>query len=272
MSTTTGMIQCPRCGESIPAGLSRCDACGAYLVPTPGTPSPQQARPKTPGRPQGNAPRPAGPARSGAMPSSAWAMLLIGLLCGGAVGYALRGSVGPRSDEGMPTGPADIMSGQTGAGMGGGMGGGMGANPGAMPADVANMISGFRQTLAKDPDNVPANIGLGNLFYDSNKWQEAIQHYQKALDKDPKNADVRVDMAICYHNLGQDDRAKQEMERVTREHPEHRNAWLNLGVVSSNTGDRATAIRAWEQYLKLEPSGTHSSAIRAQIEELKRGS
>ena len=196
-------------------------------------------------------------------------MLLIGLICGGAVGYALRGSVGPRSDDGMPTGPADIMSGQTGAGAGAGMMGGV--PQGAMPPEVANMVSGYRQTLAKDPENVEANIGLGNLFFDSAKWQQAIEHYQKALDKQPKNADVRVDMAICYHNLGQDDRAKQEMERVTREQPNHKNAWLNLGVVSSNMGDRATAIKAWEQYLKLDPGGPHSSSIREQIEALKRG-
>jgi cytochrome c-type biogenesis protein CcmH/NrfG len=62
------------------------------------------------------------------------------------------------------------------------------------------------------------------------------------------------------------------MERVTRENPTHRNAWLNLGVVSADLGDRATAIRAWEQYLKLEPNGPHSASLRAQIEDMKRGS
>ena len=200
-------------------------------------------------------------------------MLLMGLLLGGAVGYALRGAVGPRSDGGMPTGPADILGGQTGAGMGGGMeGGGGGPARGAMPPDVANAISSYRATLAKDPGNLEANIGLGNLFFDVSRWQQAIEHYEAALRTDPKNPDVRVDLGICYHNLGQDDRARQEMERVTRDRPEHRNAWLNLGVVSANMGDRATAIRAWEQYLKLEPNGPHTSAIRAQIEDLKRGS
>src|SRR4029453_16905149 len=54
--------------------------------------------------------------------------------------------------------------------------------------------------------------------------------------------------------------------------PTHRNAWLNLGVVSADLGDRATAIRAWEQYLKLEPDGPHSASLRAQIEDMKRGS
>ena len=268
-----GTIQCPRCGESLPAGTSRCDACGAFLVAMPGV---EGAAPRAkPGGPASGQSRSA-PAKQSGIPSAAWSMLLIGLICGGAVGYALRGSVGPRSNEGMPSGPADILAGQTGAGDGGsmgGMGGGAPAGrPTEMPAEVREMIAGYKATLAKDPDNVEANIGLGNLLFDSSQWERAIEHYQRALAKSPRNADVRVDMAICYHNLGQDDLAKKELERVTREQATHMNAWLNLGVVSANSGDRATAIRAWEQYLKLDPNGQHAGAIRQQIEALKQGS
>ncbi|HEU5312096.1 MAG TPA: tetratricopeptide repeat protein, partial [Candidatus Eisenbacteria bacterium] len=114
--------------------------------------------------------------------------------------------------------------------------------------------------------------GMGNLLFDSHQWERAIEHYQKALDQNPKNGDVRVDMAIAYHQIGQNDRAAQEIQRVTKETPDHRNAWLNLGVVNAAMGDNAGAIRAWEQYLKLEPSSPHAAAIRAQIEDLKRGS
>ena len=165
----------------------------------------------------------------------------------------------------MPKGPADVMAGaQAGAPQG--------MPQGQMPTEVVRMISEYRQKLATNPDDVEANIGLGNLFFDSSQWQGAIEHYQKALDKAPANPDVRVDMAVAYHNLGQNDKAKEEMERVTRENPTHRNAWLNLGVVSAETGDRATAIRSFETYLKLEPNGPHAASIRAQIEDLKRGS
>jgi Flp pilus assembly protein TadD len=116
---------------------------------------------------------------------------------------------------------------------------------------------------------VAANIGLGNLLFDSGQWEKAVDHYSTALEKDPKNADVRVDRAIAYHSLGQDAKAKEELLAVTKSHPEHRNAWLNLGVVSANMEDKATAIHAWEQYLKLEPNGTHSAAIRDELQRLK---
>jgi cytochrome c-type biogenesis protein CcmH/NrfG len=261
---TEATVTCPRCGERLPESFNRCDACGAYISSSSAAPAaaPPRAGRETPHRPAGKA-RPA-PAAQGVSGTS-WIFLVAGLLCGGAIGYTLHSAVGPREEGGMPQGPADVMAGaQAGAPQG--------MPQGQMPAEVARMISEYRQKLATNPDDVEANIGLGNLFFDSSQWQGAIEHYQKALDKAPANPDVRVDMAVAYHNLAQNDKAKEEMERVTRENPNHRNAWLNLGVVSAETGDRATAIRSFEQYLKLEPNGPHAASIRAQIEDLKRGS
>lgn len=279
---TRGDFNCPRCGERLPAGFTRCDACGAQVVP-PEAGGAGAHETRAPGTTHGahhESGARAGSARGTArvstsrMTGSGWMLLAVGLLCGGALGYSLRGAVGPREEGGMPSGPADVMSGMSGgAGDGGSMQGGQvpGA-PGAMPEGVRLMVADYRERLAKNPDDLEALIGMGNLMFDSHQWERSIEHYQKALDKTPGNSDVRVDMAIAYHQLGQNERAVQEMERVTRESPEHRNAWLNLGVVSSAMGDNARAIRSWEQYLKLEPNGPHAAAIRAQIEDLKRGS
>lgn len=263
-------ISCPRCGERLPEGLTRCDACGAYLVPHPASgPAPAVAGTR---RDAIGLKRDAvGPRHASARPaSSPWVYLVVGLIVGGAVGYALRSGVAPRQEGGAPAGPADIMAGAGAAG--GGMGaapGGMGAG-GQMPPDIASAVQKYRSALMMNPNDLQANIGLGNLEFDSNQWDSAVLHYSKALELDPKNADVRVDRAIAYHSLGQDPKAKEELLSVTKEHPDHRNAWLNLGVVSAGIGDKPGAIKAWEQYLKLEPSGTHSAAIRDELNQLKQ--
>jgi cytochrome c-type biogenesis protein CcmH/NrfG len=274
-----GSFPCPRCGELLPPGIPRCDACGAYLVaaPAPGT----SARAEAAGprhRPR-SGPRAAGAASDGgsAIPSTAWVFLLVGLLAGGAIGYALHGSIGPREEGGMPTGPADVMSGMA-AGEAGqsegapssGMPAGTPPAGAQMPPQVVAMVQEYRNALDKNPDDVDANIGFGNLLFDSSQWQKAVDHYGRALAKAPGNADVRVDMAIALHNLGQDKRAREEIERVTREHPDHKNAWLNLGVVNATLGDRTGAIRAWERYLALDPNGPHTEEIQAQIEGLRK--
>lgn len=270
--TTDSSITCPRCGERLPEGFTRCDACGAFLTP-PSTPASAPApRPAREARPAVKA-RPVPPPASQSVSGTAWIFLVAGLLCGGAIGYTLHGAVAPREEGGAPRGPADVMAGaQAGQGMPEGQAPQGQMPQGAMPPEVLKMISDYRQRLATNPDDVEANIGMGNLFFDSNQWEKAVDSYQRALSKTPDNDDVRVDMAVALHNLGQNAKAKEEMERVTRNNPSHRNAWLNLGVVSVEMGDRASAINAWEQYLKLEPNGPHSASIRAQIEDLKRGS
>jgi hypothetical protein len=263
---------CPRCGERLPAGFTRCDACGAHVVP-PATAvrEPHGPAGRAHAKAEGAGRHAPARASSSAMTGSGWMLLVVGLLCGGALGYTLRGAVGPREDGGMPQGPADVMSGMSGGGMGEGASAGPGA-PGAMPPEVVKMMGEYRERLSKNPEDVEANIGMGNMFFDSHQWERAVEHYQRALDKTPGNPDVRVDMAIAYHQLGQNERAVEEMARVTRENPQHRNAWLNLGVVSAAMGDNARAVRSWEQYLTLEPNSPHAAALRAQIEDLKRGS
>src|SRR5688572_6645715 len=147
-----------RCCQRLPAGFTRCDACGAHVVP------PATAVRETRG-PAGRAHAKAegagrhAPARasSSAMTGSGWMLLVVGLLCGGALGYTLRGAVGPREDGGMPQGPADVMSGMSGGGMGEGASAGPGA-PGAMPPEVVKMMGEYRERLSKNPEDVEANI------------------------------------------------------------------------------------------------------------------
>jgi len=290
MTTAHDTFSCPRCGERLPAGFTRCDSCGAYLVPAlGGAGEPSHAAPAIArggggqgghgGRGRQGGARLGGSsaarhAPTGGIPTTAWVFLLLGLACGGAIGYALHGAVGPRSDGGMPTGPSDLMAGMAPGGGAAGGGPAGGAAPmagGAMPAEVMAQVQQYKAALARDPDDLQANIGFGNLLFDSSQWQKAVDHYALALAKDPGNADVRVDMGIALHELGQNQRAVDEMSRVTRERPDHKNAWLNLGVVSSQMGDRATAIRAWDRYLALDPNGPHAAAIREQVQQLKRG-
>lgn len=265
MTATSGTIICPRCGERLPEGYTRCDACGAHLEAASG-PAPAASMPAKP-RDAGGSRR--APARGGATP---WIYLAVGLAVGFALGYVLRAGVAPPGDgAASSTSAAGGAAGDASAG--GGMGGGGGGGPTAgkqMPPEILEQLQKYRSALTMDPNDLQANIGMGNLEFDSDHYDRAIEYYTKALDKDPKNADVRVDRAISYHGTGQDAKAKEEILRVTRENPGHRNAWLNLGVVSAGMGDKATAIRAWEQYLKLEPNGTHSAAIRDELNQLKQ--
>jgi len=111
-----------------------------------------------------------------------------------------------------------------------------------------------KSILEKDPRDLQALITLGNAYFDTDRYQEAIDAYSKALAIDPKNPDVRTDMGIMYRRLGQFDKAIESFRQVARDNPMHVNSRFNLGVVlKHDKKDFLGAIQAWEEFLKLEP-------------------
>ena len=146
------------------------------------------------------------------------------------------------------------------------------ASPAAqvMNADTQKQLSALRSLLKEDPKNQKALIELGNLYFDANQIDPAIQTYSKALELDPNNGDVRTDMGIMFRRKGDFDRAIAEFQKAAGNDPRHINSRYNLGVVLlHDKGDIKGAIKAWEDFLKVEPAGPRAENIRKQMEKLR---
>ena len=144
------------------------------------------------------------------------------------------------------------------------------APPGPSPLELASKIQTLKDIVKKDPKNLPAWVELGNLYFDSNQPKEAIEAYKQYLAVKPDNADVRTDMGIMYRNLGDFDRALEEFRKAAQSDPKHVNSRYNIGLVLlHDKQDMKGAIKAWEDYLKLDPNSERAQRIRAQIEKMK---
>ena len=83
-----------------------------------------------------------------------------------------------------------------------------------------------------------AHLALGNYYYDTGKFQEAVAEYQKVLQFDNRNVDATLNLGIIYADiLG--DKAKAE---------EHYKMYLEL------QGPRQTEVRDWLRKLRGEPT------------------
>lgn len=136
--------------------------------------------------------------------------------------------------------------------------------------EATSQIKTLKEIVKKDPKNLPAWVELGNLYFDTDQPKEAIDAYSQYLASKPNNADVRTDMGIMYRKLGQFDKAIEEFRKAAQSDPKHVNSRYNIGLVLlHDKQDMKGAIKAWEDYLKVDPNSERAQRIRAQIEKMK---
>jgi tetratricopeptide (TPR) repeat protein len=142
--------------------------------------------------------------------------------------------------------------------------------PAVPPADVQKQIGFLQSVLKDDPKSLNTLIQLGNAYFDSGQIDRAIETYSKALEIVPNNADVHTDLGIMYRRKGDYDRAIAEFKKAAEIDPQHVNSRYNLGIVLlHDKGDIKGAIKAWEDYLKVQPTGPRAENIRNQMTRMK---
>jgi cytochrome c-type biogenesis protein CcmH/NrfG len=147
----------------------------------------------------------------------------------------------------------------------------MPAPPGPSPLEVASKIQALKDILKKDPKNLSAWVELGDLYFDSEQLKEAIDAYSQYLALKPNNPDVRTDIGIMFRKLGESDRAIEEFRKAAQSDPKHVNSRYNIGIVLlHDKQDIKGAIKAWEEYLKVDPKSERADRVRAQMDRLKK--
>jgi len=124
--------------------------------------------------------------------------------------------------------------------------------------------------LAADPNNPELLAQLGNIYYDTQNFSEAVGYYKKslALKDDPG---VRTDMGTAYFYSGDADTALAEFARTLKDHPNFENALFNTGMVKFQAKmDVKGAVAAWEQVLKLNPTNARRADIERMIAEARQ--
>jgi len=136
--------------------------------------------------------------------------------------------------------------------------------------------AGEMLALEKEVGNNPANAGawlrLGNLYFDTNNYQNAIRAYKKFLALKPNNADVQTDLGVMYRRSGKPREALKAFQAAVKIDPEHEIARFNMGIVMlHDLNDRKGALRAWEDLIHLNPSAKapDGQPLKEYIKRLK---
>lgn len=131
-------------------------------------------------------------------------------------------------------------------------------------------IENYKEILRKDPNNLQANVNIGNLYFDTQQDLQAIAHYEKALGLDPRNVNVRTDMAVAYRRSGNPDRAIEELKKAIATDPKHAQSRYNLGIILiQDKNDPEGGIRAWEALLENIPNYPYRDSLMGDITRIR---
>jgi cytochrome c-type biogenesis protein CcmH/NrfG len=201
----------------------------------------------------------------------AYTLAVITLAIGIAVGYFARGSASVAT--GGSTVPASAPSAMGSTPMGSAQLPGIGSTQqqqAASPEMIAKAAEPLLVQLKTNPNEFDTLEKLGNLYYDSQAYPQAIEAYEKALTIQPKNADVRTDLGTAYWYTGNADKAIASFEQALAIRPNHPGTLFNLGIVKwQGKKDPKGAVVAWEKLLQTNPDYPQKDQVQTLIERAK---
>jgi len=155
----------------------------------------------------------------------------------------------------------DPHAGLTGVGPGAtrdlpGAGGGapsMPAGPAVDPA-LRESLKVAENLVAAAPTNYDLLVKLGNVAYDVQESQKAVDAYERALKVKDGDSNVLTDLGVSYRNLGQYDKAIACFDRALKSDPGHWQALFNQAIVYGiDKGDSVKAKALLERLKKDHP-------------------
>jgi cytochrome c-type biogenesis protein CcmH/NrfG len=175
-----------------------------------------------------------------------YAMAVVCLVVGVAIGYLFRGSQSPPA-------PAQPAANAQPSALAGGTGGHMPSLE-EMKQMADEKAAPLLGKLKSDPNNRGLLIQVGNIYKATHQFKKAADYYNKALQVDPKNVVIRTEMASCLYYNGDVDGAIRQLQQSLHYDPKDANSLFNLGVIKwQGKQDSKGALAAWRELLRSNP-------------------
>ena len=131
-------------------------------------------------------------------------------------------------------------------------------------------VQALRTVAEQNPKDAEPRVQLGNLYFDAERYTEAITWYEAAFALAPGDPNVSTDLGVAYYYTNQPDRAIAQFEKSLAADPKHTKTLLNLGIVKAfGKQDLDGAAEAWQQVVALAPNSPEGQAANKALEGLR---
>ena len=133
-----------------------------------------------------------------------------------------------------------------------------------------NEVTALKSVADREKTNARPRVQLGNLYFDAEKYDDAIKWYGEALALEPKDVNVSTDLGVCYYYTNQPDKALEQFDKSLKLDPNHAKTLLNVGIVRAfGKQDLDGATKAWQQVMKVAPDSPEGQAAKRALDSLQ---
>lgn len=138
------------------------------------------------------------------------------------------------------------------------------------PLDDAR-VQTLTAAASSDPTNPVPPAQLGNVYFDAERYADAVKWYEVAIRLKPDDPNVSTDLGVAYYYTNQPDKAIQQFEQSLRADPKHTKTMLNMGIVKAfGKQDLAGASEAWKQVIAIAPNSPEAQAAKKALDGLQQ--
>ena len=130
-------------------------------------------------------------------------------------------------------------------------------------------VAELRVVAERSPQDSQVRVDLGYLYFEAQRFEQAIPWFESALALDPRDVSVSTDLGVAYFYTDDIDRALGQFARSLEVDPAHAQTLLDIGIVLAlGKQDFEGAIEAWEEVRRLDPDSPEALAATDAIERI----
>ena len=131
-------------------------------------------------------------------------------------------------------------------------------------------VKALTSVAERDPKNPKPRIDLANLYFDADRYDDAIKWYEQALALAPSDVNVSTDLGVAYYYTNQPDKALAQFDKSLALDPKHVKTLLNVGIVRAfGKQDLKGATDSWQKVIDLAPNSPEAQAARRALDSLQ---
>jgi cytochrome c-type biogenesis protein CcmH/NrfG len=131
-------------------------------------------------------------------------------------------------------------------------------------------VTALKNVADREKSNAQPRVQLGNLYFDAERYDDAIKWYTEALALKPNDVNVSTDLGVCYYYSNQPDKALAQFDQSLKLDANHAKTLLNLGIVRAfGKQDLDGATQAWQKLMSVAPNSAEAQTAKRALETLQ---